>query len=78
MGGFSAPGEPDSLLASAELYDPGTGRWADAGRMTKARFGFQATLLENGRVLAVGGIVGPTEPSEVTASAELYEPASQR
>ena len=74
-GGFSVPGGPDALLASAEVFEPGTGRWRDAGRMPTARFGTTATVLRDGRVLVAGGIVGPAAPKGVTASADLYAPA---
>jgi len=57
-----------AALASAELYDPATGRWSPTGSMTMARYAYTATLLPGGGVLAAGG--GPSS----TASAELYRP----
>ena len=66
-GGSDSPG--DSLaggsLASAELYDPTTGRFSPTGSMTTARVGQTATLLSDGRVLIAGGS---------DSSAELYQP----
>ena len=66
-GGSDSPG--DSLaggsLASAELYDPTTGRFSPTGSMTTARAGQTATLLSDGRVLIAGGS---------DSSAELYQP----
>ena len=59
--------------ASAELYDPRTGTWADTGSMTGARVGGTATLLADGRVLVVGGSVDSGEP---LSSAELYDPGA--
>jgi hypothetical protein len=56
--------------ATAELYDPGTGRWTATGSMTMAHSYFTATLLPDGRVLAVGGY------GLEKATAELYDPGS--
>lgn len=42
------------LLASAELYNPGTGTWATTGSTNTTDY-YSAALLQNGQVLAVGG-----------------------
>src|SRR5262245_26770459 len=65
--GFYCPGSPISVLASAELYDPGTGTFVRTGGMTKPRLGHSATLLADGRVL----ITGPSD-----YSMELYDPST--
>jgi N-acetylneuraminic acid mutarotase len=63
-------GQPRSL-ASAERYDPATGRWTPAGDMTVARSFATATLLRDGTVLVVGG---DRDFGEGLASAEIYDP----
>lgn len=74
--GFSATGM--TYTASAELYDPVTGTWAATGSLITGRAGFTPVLLNNGKVLVAGGITSSTSvPSgSMTASAELYDPAT--
>lgn len=58
----------DCPLSSAELYDAGTGKFANTtGGMSVKRVFHTATLLTNGKVLVTGGH---------DASAELYDPTS--
>ncbi len=57
----------DNPLATAELYDPSTGTFSPTGNLTTIREYHTATLLQNGKVLLVGG--GPI-------SGELYDPAT--
>ncbi len=67
--------------AAAWLYDPATGKFASAGRMTIGRDGHSATLLPDGTILIAGGF-GPRPPSvglpttevPLLATAEIYTP----
>ena len=63
---------------SSELYDPITEEWTLTGSMTTARFSHTATLLNDGRVLVVGGFTDPpSSPNQpITDTAELYDPAT--
>ncbi len=64
----------DNFLRSAEVYDPETGTFADAGNMIAPRFGHTSSLLPNGKVLIAGGWDG----KNLLRSAEIYDPATRR
>jgi N-acetylneuraminic acid mutarotase len=58
-------------IASAELYDPATGKWSSTGSLRQSRNGGnEATLLQDGRVLLAGG----HNNAEVIRGAEIYDP----
>lgn len=46
-----------ALVASAELYDPQTGRWSAAGSVREPRTGSSLVALADGGALLVGGLV---------------------
>jgi Galactose oxidase, central domain len=59
------------VLASAEVYDPGTGLFSLLGYMTAARESHTATLLTDGTVLIAGGV---SSAKLEIAGAEIYKP----
>ena len=61
-------------FASAELYDPGTASFTQTGSMVVGRLLHTATLLQNGKVLIVGGAL--TSASDPVTTAEVYDPAT--
>jgi hypothetical protein len=64
--------------SSAERWDANSGQWRLIAPMSSGRTGHTATLLQDGRVLVVGGlavvVAGNTADLEATASAEIFDP----
>ena len=69
-GGYWSDGQKWRVLSSTEMYDPATGNFSPIGSMGAPRLGHTATLLNDGRVLIVGG----DESGVAVASAVLYQP----
>jgi hypothetical protein len=61
-----------SAVASAELYNPATGKWAPTGSMSSAREGQVASSLSDGNVLVTAGVEGNGP------FAEFYNPVTGR
>jgi Galactose oxidase, central domain len=74
-GGLDPSANGNVFLASAELYDPGTGTFALTGNMNNAREEHTATLMNNGLVLIAAGNDGTGGPTGFI-SAELYDPTN--
>ena len=72
VGGIDASDGYDNL-ATAELYDPGTGKFTRTGSLAQGRARHTATLLDDGRVLIAGGYGGGTLSLK---SVEIYDPAT--
>jgi hypothetical protein len=58
--------------ATAELYNPSTGKFSLTGSLVKARAGAAAILLQDSRVLIVGGI-----STDKAAGGEVYEATAE-
>ena len=69
---FTAYPLGDGPLASAQRFDPATGRWTPAGTMAVGRYGHTATLLSDGMVLVAGGVTADGS----TPAAEVYDPVA--
>lgn len=65
------------FTTSNQLYDPTTGAWSVTAPLIRARVSHTSTLLNNGKVLVVGGLASQATASGapnagVSATAELY------
>ena len=68
---------PDREKPSPEIYDPATGTWSSAGDTAETRGDHVAALLQDGRVLVVGGGYDPMRGAyQARSSAELYDPVA--
>lgn len=63
----------DGVIATAELYNPATGKWSLTEPLQTARQSHTATLLPSGHVLVGAG----SGAGNYLVSAELYDPTSQ-
>lgn len=77
-GGVSRGSFPDQVVeASAEIYDPLTGRFTPTSSMVTARYKVGAALMRNGKVLVAGGSDNYGW-GEIFSSTEIYDPATGR
>ncbi|MCS6825234.1 MAG: hypothetical protein NZ553_01335, partial [Caldilinea sp.] len=74
VGGYDPTDESFTIFASAERFHPATNTWSPVAPMTTPRQHHVAVLLPSGEVLIVGG----ENRDGLVASAELYDPASDR
>ncbi len=63
----------ETVISTAERYNPSTGQFTAVGNMTTARCGHTATRLNDGTVLITGGTAQSGKP---IASAEIFNPAT--
>jgi len=73
IAGGADRGDTPGGIASAEIFRAATSKFESVAPMHTGRISQTATLLNNGRVLIVGG-----RGDTVTASAELYDPTSKQ
>ena len=73
-GGFWSDGQKSRDLSSTEMYDPSTGNFSPTGSMGAPRDGHHAILLDDGRILILGGEAIGSRGGVGVASAVLYQP----
>ena len=74
VGGEQQDRNGTTHLASAELFNPATGRWSSAGTIGEPRTGFTVTGLADGRALLAGGLAA--DGVTLLRSTSLYDPAT--
>lgn len=72
-----AGGTNNTVLNSAEIFDPKSGGWRFTGSMNHPRAGHVATLLGSGKVLVAGGRDVSSEGVVPVGSAEIYDPETE-
>lgn len=75
-GGANAPQADSRYLATTETWDPATATFSASGGLSEGRGGHTATLLDDGRVLVVGGGTGVLNEARFSATAETWDPAT--
>ncbi|PYS67366.1 MAG: hypothetical protein DMF69_23280 [Acidobacteria bacterium] len=78
VAGGTGPAFDGNYTVRAEVYDPESDRWRNVDSMTTARGFHVAALLPDGSVLVAGGLTLPHNERNVTAAAELFQPATRR
>src|SRR5436190_2167263 len=73
VGGLNVSTPCCRTASRAELYDPATGQWSDAGSPDTPRTNHVAVRLANGKVLIAGG---STDLINSLSSAGLYDPST--
>jgi hypothetical protein len=75
-GGMSYGDFPNpEIEASAEIYNPTTGRFTATGSMSASRWKQGVALLRDGKVLIVGGQTGGANDNRLS-STEIYDPGT--
>lgn len=67
---------PFTVLRSAQIYDSLTRTFSFTGSLANGRYGHTATLLQNGKVLVVGGFDSYCICSAPVTTAEIFDPAT--
>lgn len=79
-GGALSFTHPGIATPITEIFDPETNSWSFVGNLNEARFGHDAILLRDGRVLVFGGRSGWETNDDLTKtvlkSSELFDPTT--
>jgi hypothetical protein len=67
-------GETGTVTASAEIFDPRSGKWRQVASMPKPLYVHSAALLPDGRVLVAGGWWSTSNSDPSHGNAQIYDP----
>jgi N-acetylneuraminic acid mutarotase len=70
-GGYQKNFDSRIPISSAEVFEPSSSSWSSVAPMNVARVNHSSTLLNDGRVLVVGG---NNENGDLLSSSEIYDP----
>lgn len=75
-GGVSCPVYPSACTANlvSEIFDPATGAFTERGQILTSRTGHVSMLLDDGRVLLIGGSAFTSNTFFPTAATEIVDP----
>ncbi len=74
IAGGDSLGRIGSIFSSCEIYDTLHKTWRFTGSMNKKRSWFRMILLNNNKVLAIGGV---TDSAYFTSSCEIFDPVTE-
>ena len=71
--------QSNRALRTCEIFDPATGQWTQAAPLNDARFGHPAVVLNDHRVLVVGGVVAVGRGRYTALGyCEIYDPTAAK
>src|SRR5438045_102402 len=70
VGGMDRSG----MVKECEIYDPKSNAWSSGGILNQGRYRYSLISLDNGKLLAMGGLIDLNVAT--TATCELYDPST--
>ena len=61
-------------VATTDIFDPATDTWTTGANMVETRYAHSMTLMQDGRVLVVGGNSTDGDQRGVTTEVEVWAP----
>ncbi len=74
FGGYDGFLGNPTIYKSCEIYNPASNSWTLGASMNKARYSHMSVLLNNGHVMAIGGVTD----DDYYATTEIYDPINNK